>query len=148
MTATLAITSAVLLSLPLEDLGFRFRFSFFDALLLLAATLPMALIAPAIQMYLASFAKSFKEAQSYMGYLILLPMIPGIAATFYPLGDRPWMAPIPILGQYALSTDIMGGKLPSPLYMILGAVSAVGFAMLFVALTTRLFSKEKIIFGR
>ena len=148
MTATLAITSAVLLSLPLEDLGFRFRFSFFDALLLLTATLPMALIAPAIQMYLASFAKSFKEAQSYMGYLILLPMIPGIAATFYPLGDRPWMAPIPILGQYALSTDIMGGKLPSPLYMILGAVSAAGFAMLFVALTTRLFSKEKIIFGR
>jgi len=148
MTATLAITSAVLLSLPLEDLGFRFRFSFFDALLLLAATLPMALIAPAIQMYLASFAKSFKEAQSYMGYLILLPMIPGIAATFYPLGDRPWMAPIPILGQYALSTDIMGGKLPSPLYMILGAVSAAGFAMVFVALTTRLFSKEKIIFGR
>jgi len=148
MTATLAITSAVLLSLPLEDLGFRFRFSFFDALLLLAATLPMALIAPAIQMYLASFAKSFKEAQSYMGYLILLPMIPGIAATFYPLSDRPWMAPIPILGQYALSTDIMGGKLPAPLYLILGAVSAAVFAMLFVALTTRLFSKEKIIFGR
>ena len=148
MTATLAITSAVLLSLPLEDLGFRFRFSFFDALLLLAATLPMALIAPAVQMYLASFAKSFKEAQSYMGYLIFLPMIPGIASNFYPLGNRPWMAPIPILGQYALSTDIMGGKPPGPLYLVLGAVSAAGFAMVFVALTTRLFSKEKIIFGR
>ena len=108
----------------------------------------MALIAPAVQMYLASFAKSFKEAQSYMGYLIFLPMLPGIAATFYPLSGRSWMAPIPILGQYALSTDIMGGKPPAPLYMILGAASAAGFAMVFVSLTTRLFSKERIIFGR
>ena len=148
MMATLVILSAVLLFLPVEDLGFRFRFGVPDALLLLAATLPMALIAPSVQMYLASFAKSFKEAQSYMGYLIFLPMLPGIAAAFYPVGDRPWMAPIPILGQYALSTDIMGGKPPAPIYLILAALSAAAFALVFVWLTTRLFSEEKIIFGR
>ena len=73
--ATLVITSTVVLFLPLEDLGFRFRFGILDALLLLGAILPMALIAPAVQMYLASFARSFKEAQSYMGALILLPML-------------------------------------------------------------------------
>jgi sodium transport system permease protein len=99
-------------------------------------------------MYLASFAKSFKEAQSYMGYLIFLPMLPGIVTAFYPIGDRPWMAPIPILGQYALSTDIMGGKPPSPGYLMIAAVSAAALALLFVVLTTRLFSKEKIIFAR
>jgi len=148
MTATLIVISAVLLYLPVEDLGFRFRFGVPDALLLLAATLPMSLIAPSIQMYLASFAKSFKEAQSYMGYLIFLPMLPGIVTAFYPIGDRPWMAPIPILGQYALSTDIMGGKPPSPGYLMIAAVSAAALALLFVVLTTRLFSKEKIIFAR
>src|SRR4029077_4603356 len=137
MTATLFITSTVLLRLPMEDLGFRFRFGVPDALLLLATMLPLALIAPSVQMYLASFAKSFKEAQSYMGYLVFLPMLPGIAAAFYPIGDRPWMAPIPILGQYALSTDIMGGKAPSPIYLILAAVSAVVLAMVFVFLTAR-----------
>ena len=83
-----------------------------------------------------------------MGYLIFLPMLPGIAAAFYPVGDRPWMAPIPILGQYALSTDIMGGKPPAPIYLILAALSAAAFALVFVWLTTRLFSEEKIIFGR
>jgi sodium transport system permease protein len=148
MTATLFITSTVLLRLPMEDLGFRFRFGVPDALLLLATMLPLALIAPSVQMYLASFAKSFKEAQSYMGYLVFLPMLPGMAAAFYPLGDRPWLAPIPILGQYALSTDIMGGKPPSPMYLVLAALCAAAFAILFLSLTTRLFSKEKIIFGR
>src|SRR5437899_12648932 len=70
------------------------------------------------------------------------------AAAFYAVGDRPWMGPIPILGLYALSTDIRGGKPPSPIYLILAALSAAGFALVFVWLTTRLFSKEKIIFGR
>jgi len=148
MTTTLFITSTVLLRLPIEDLEFRFRFGVPDALLLLAATLPLALIAPSVQMYLASFAKSFKEAQSYMGYLIFLPMLPGMAVAFYPIGDRPWLAPVPILGQYALSTDIMGGKPPAVIYYIIAAVCAAGFALVFLLMTTRLFSKEKIIFGR
>jgi sodium transport system permease protein len=148
MTATLLITSTVLLRLPIEDLGFRFRFGAPDAMLLLAATLPLALVAPSIQMYLASFAKSFKEAQSYMGYLIFLPMMPGMAATFYPIGDRPWLAPVPIVGQYALSADIMGGKPPAAVYFVIAAVCAAGFALVFLWMTTRLFSKERIIFGR
>jgi sodium transport system permease protein len=148
IAGTLVITSAVLLSLPLADLGFRFRFGIADAGLLLTATLPMALIAPSVQMYLASFARSFKEAQSYMGYLVFLPTLPGIVATFYPIGDRPWLAPVPILGQYALSTDILGGKPPALVYLAIAAIAAGGIAWIFVSLTTRLFSKEKIIFGR
>jgi sodium transport system permease protein len=148
MTLTLVMLTAVLLSMPIEDLGFRFRFGVADALLLLAATLPMALVAPSIQMYLASFAKSFKEAQSYMGYLVFLPMFPGILSAFYPMSNRPWMAPVPVLGQYALATDIMGGKPPAALYFIVAAISAIACALVFVSLTTRLFSKEKIIFGR
>src|SRR6185436_7285493 len=61
ITGTLVITTTVLISLPLEDLGFRFRFEIPDALMLLGSILPMALIAPSVQMYLASFARSFKE---------------------------------------------------------------------------------------
>ena len=148
ITLSLVITSAVLLSVRLEDLGFRFNLTLYDALLLLAATLPAALLAPSIQMYLASFAKSFKEAQSYIGVLMLLPTIPGVVAGFYPLGNRPWMAPIPILGQFSLSTDILSGKPPSLVMLSLAALSAVAVGFFFISLTTRLFSKEKIIFGR
>ena len=146
--ANLAVTVAVLFSLPLEDLGFRFNFGPRQALLLLACMLPMALLAPAAQMYLATFAKSFKEAQSYMSILILLPMIPGIAAIFYPLGGRPWLSPVPIIGQYALATDILGGKEPAMLWVALGLLSMAFCAALFIALTGRLFKNERIIFGR
>jgi hypothetical protein len=42
----------------------------------------------------------------------------------------------------------MGGKPPAAVYLILAAVCAAAFALLFLWMTTRLFSKEKIIFGR
>ena len=148
ITMSLFITSGITLSIPLEDLGFRVRFSAFDGLVLLAALFPMVLLGPAIQVYFASFAKSFKEAQSYMGLLILVPMLPGIMTAFVPLGNRPWMVPIPLLGQYSLATDIMSGRTPSVFSLLLAATSATALALFFVALTTRLFSKEKIIFGR
>jgi sodium transport system permease protein len=144
----LGVTTAMLFSLPLEDLGFRFNFGPPQALLLLACMLPIALLAPAMQMYLATFAKSFKEAQSYISFLLLFPMLPGIAAIFYPLGGRPWLAPIPILGQYALATDVLGGKEPAALWMILALISMIVCSGIFVVLTGRLFQKEKIIFGR
>ncbi|MFN7918797.1 MAG: ABC transporter permease [Bryobacteraceae bacterium] len=145
---SLAIISSILLSIPLEDLGFRFRFTPVDAMRLVAVALPMALFAPSVQMYLASFAKSFKEAQSYMGYLIFLPMLPGMVSAFYPLTNRPWLAPVPILGSYALSNDVMGGRPPAAIFFVLSAISMIGLALIFVLLTTKLFGREKIIFGR
>jgi sodium transport system permease protein len=148
MMLNLAVTTAILFSLPLEDLGFRFNFGPHEALLMLACMLPMALLAPAMQMYVATFAKSFKEAQSYISFLLMFPMLPGIAAVFYPLGGRPWMAPVPVMGQYALATDILGGKGVEPIWVLLGIVSMAACAMVLVVLTGKLFEKERIIFGR
>jgi sodium transport system permease protein len=144
----LGVTTAMLFSLPLEDLGFRFNFGIRQALLLLLCMLHMALLAPAVQMYLATFAKSFKEAQSYTSLLLLFPMLPGIAAIFYPLGGRPWLAPVPVIGQYALSTDILGGQEPAMIWLLLGLLSMTLCAAVFVVLTGKLFQREKIIFGR
>ena len=146
--ATLGILSAVLSKLSLEDLGVRFHLGTPEMLLLVAAVGPMAFVGPALQVYFSCFAKSFKEAQSYMSYLIFAVMIPGIASIFYPITDRPWLEPIPFLGQYALGTEILGGKVPSPLLLVIAAVLAMGVASLFLWLATRLFSDEKIIFGR
>ena len=36
---------------------------------------PVGSAAPAMEIYLASFARTFKEAQQYMGYVIMVPML-------------------------------------------------------------------------
>lgn len=148
MVLTTALCTAVLESLPLQDVGIRFRFDAKAAQGALAAALPMALLASSMQMFIASFARSFKEAQSYLGMLIMVPMLPGILAAVYPLSNQPWMAPIPILGQYVLLTDVLGGKEPTAMSLGLAAFVALLASLVLVYLTTLLFRKEKMIFGR
>ena len=138
----------VLRRVPWHDLGIRFRVPDADLMSLLALILPLALFLSALVMFASTFARSFKEAQGYIGLLILLPMIPGIVATLYPLSNRPWLAPIPIVGQYALAADVLGGKPPSVLFYLLAGVAAVTCAVVLVGLTARMLQREAIVFGR
>lgn len=138
----------MLARLALEDLGVRNHLGTAQVLLILAAVVPMGLVAPAVQMFLSCFAKSFKEAQSYLGLLMILPTIPGIVAVFYPMTNRPWMHPLPVLGQYAMVTEILGGKIPPAMSMVGATVVAIVVSALLLSMATKLFSSEKIIFGR
>lgn len=148
MAATLAITAYVLSHLSLEDLGVRFHLGWPECLLIFAAVAPMGLLAPAIQIYLACFAKTFKEAQTYMSFLILGAIAPSMISLFYPISDKPWMKLIPFLGQSLLASDVLGGTIPSVGMFLVAAALVLVFAGLFLSLATRLFYSEKIIFGR
>jgi sodium transport system permease protein len=146
ITTTLVIV--MLRYIPLQELGIRFRIGPAQIAGMLAALLPMCLMSTSLQAYLATFARSFKEAQSYMGLLIMLPMIPGMLTTVYPITSQPWMYPIPIVGQHVLATDILGGK-PTPIWAFLvAAVAAIVVALGLVRLTTGLLQRERIIFSR
>ena len=114
----------------------------------LGAVLPLCPFIVAIQMYMATFAKSFKEAQSYMGLLIIIPMLPGVLASLYPISGKPWMYPLPIIAQQVLSADVVAAK-PTPWWaFVVAAISAVILAFLLMMMTTRLLQRERIIFTR
>jgi sodium transport system permease protein len=145
---TMALCVAVLQFIPLQEFGVRFRFSGGDWLVLLAAGLPACPMCAAIQIYLSTFARSFKEAQSYMGMLIMLPMLPGILSSIYQFSNQPWMYPIPILAQHVLLGDTIGGKAPAAWAFGAALASALVVSALLLLLTSRLFRSERIIFGR
>ena len=145
---TTALVMGMLRFIPMQEFGIRFRMHPSQIGMLLAAALPMSLLASSVQTYLATFAKSFKEAQSYMGLLIIIPMLPGILATLYPLSGKPWMYPIPIIAQQVLAADVVAAK-PTPWWAFaVAAVSAFVLAILLMLMTTRLLQKERIIFTR
>lgn len=134
--------------IPLQDLGARFRFGPEQLLSLLAIALPLALFGAALVIALSMFARSYKEAQSYLSVVVLIPTVPGMLSVLYPMNNRPWLAPIPVVGQFALSSDVIGGSAPHPGYFALAAVSTAAVAFVLVLFTTRLLMREKIIFGR
>jgi sodium transport system permease protein len=134
--------------LPLEDMGIRFRIAPLQYAAIMAAVLPMCLFSASLQACIATMARSFKEAQSYMGVLILLPMLPGMISSVSTLGEAPWMYAVPVLGQHVLLEGVMGGRWPEPWAFAAAALVSVMAAGILIRLTTTLFRSERIIFGR
>jgi sodium transport system permease protein len=134
--------------IPLEELGVRIVVGRKEIVGMLLAGLPMCFFAPGLQMLIATFARSFKEAQSYLNLLNLAPMIPAVLMVVTSVDDKVWMAPIPLLGQYVLVSQILGGQWPGALVLIGSAATALLLGLVCVWFTTRLFHRDKIIFGR
>ncbi|MCC7124422.1 MAG: ABC transporter permease [Acidobacteria bacterium] len=145
---TTALCIAVLRMIPLQDLGLRFRLDAVHVAGLLAAVLPLCLLATAIQCALATFARSFKEAQSYMGFLIIVPMLPGALSSVYPIASQPWMYPVPIIGQHVLVTEVLGGRAPGAWAFVVAALATTVAAALLVRWFGGLLTRESIVFGR
>ena len=145
---TAGLCTALLRFIPLQELGMRFRFGTPHMLGLMAAALPMCLLTASVQSCVATLAKSFKEAQTYMGILILAPMIIGVMGTLYPIDNQPWMYGVPLLGQYVLLTSVLGGYAPGPLAFLAAAVACMLAAAALLRATVALLNDERIVFGR
>jgi sodium transport system permease protein len=145
---TLGACMFMLSRVPLEELGLTITLGGVAVIGILAATLPLALMAAGLQILVASFARSFKEAQTYLSLLMLLPMLPSFVASLWELGDEPWMIPIPALGQQVLLSRVIGGESAAGTEFALAGLSALVMGLVCVWLTARLFRRESIIFGR
>jgi sodium transport system permease protein len=145
---SMIITVSVLRRIPWHDLGVRFRVTDAELFSLLILILPLTLFLAAVLLYAATFARSFKEAQGYLGMLMMAPMLPGMLSTMYPLSRRPYLAPVPVFGQYSLAADLLGGTAPAWGLFAVAGVATIAAAILFVALTARALARERIVFGR
>jgi sodium transport system permease protein len=119
-----------------------------DALRILALLIPLALFAPALQMLIALFARSFKEAQTYLSLLMFAPTIPGFLFAFQRIDTEPWMHTLPVLAQQVLIGDLLRGKPIDPAAQAAAAVATLAAATVCLFVTARLLRHERIVLGR
>ena len=65
-------------------------------------------------MLISLFARSFKEAQTYLSLLMFLPVIPGFLFSFQRIDTEPWMRAVPVLAEQVLMGDLLRGKAIDP----------------------------------
>lgn len=119
-----------------------------DWALVALTALPLALFCSALQVVVATYAKSYKEAQTYFGYLSFAPMLPFFAVTFNWVESGSWTAVIPILGQHLMILDIVAGEYTSPGSIALAGLVALGAAFALLRFASRLFVRESVVFVR
>jgi len=147
MTLTLVLCIAAMLQVPLHEIGLDFHIQAHQIVLMFLATMPLAFLATSMQLLLGIFAKSFKDAQSYIGILTILPVVPSLYSMFNPLPLQNWMFGVPMLGQHLLLVEVLGAKtVPIAGYLASG-LSCFLLGMVFVLVTARLVERESIISG-
>jgi sodium transport system permease protein len=106
--------------------------------------LPMVFIGGSLLTFIAAGAKSVKEAQSYMGVLILLPMIPTLILMVSPVKNQPWMFAVPFLAQNQMLLKVIRSETIEPLTWAVYLAAGFGLAAVLWLAATRRYHQEKL----
>ncbi|MFT5139388.1 MAG: sodium transport system permease protein [Lysobacterales bacterium] len=147
LTLTLLSFRIALPYMPTGSLGIDLTLDFKTVAGILLVVGPVSVLAAALLTMLATFAKSFREAQSYMGLVIMIPMIPSIIFMANPVKPETWMMGIPMFSQNLLIGEFVRGEVVPGLWlaMSLGGTLAIGLVLATFAAT--LFNRPRVVFS-
>ena len=109
---------------------------------------PEVLLASALQMLVATFTRSFKEAQTYLGFLPLVIGLPGMFLAFTPAQSDLYKMFIPTYGQSLLVNQILRGEQIAPLNWLAASAVTLVLTGVLVLVAIRLYQGERAVFGK
>lgn len=145
LALTVAAFSVSLRWVPLESLGMSSNFGALVALAVFAITLPFVPLGAGLMTVIASFTRSYKEAQTWVALVLLVPTLPILVASLYSLKETSWLMALPSLSQHLLITQLLRGEMPSAANLALSAGSSLAVGGLLVALAVRLYRREALL---
>ena len=145
------ILSVVLIPLifkfiPLHEIGISVAIAWPMLLLIMLILAPLALMATAMQLFVSFRAKSFKEAQTYISFLLMVPMLAVFGVEFARLKNQ-LLYYLPLTGQHQALLDIIKGESVHWLALGVSAVATLLVSYILIKLIGRMLSSEKVVFG-
>jgi sodium transport system permease protein len=107
--------------------------------------LPIAVFFSAALLALSLFAKSYKEAQSYISPLMIVMVMPAVAALLPGVELTPALALVPVLNTSLVSKEIIAGTYHWNLIAVI-FLSSSAYAAAALAIGVKLFQREDVLF--
>ncbi len=115
-------------------------------LLSLLITILLGMTFSGIQLAISTYARSFKEAQSYLSLLIFVVMIPAYATMMMPANDiQLYMYLVPVLNTISAFKMILEGMI-NYTGLILALASSVVYVLMTLYMAVAFFKKESVLF--
>jgi len=151
MIAALALVTAAIATalalVPLETFSMSANFGPGVAWRVFVAVLPFALVGAALLTVVASFTKSYKEAQSWLGVVMLVPTVPIAIAGVLAVQPQAALMLVPSLSQHLVIQGLMRGDPLPASWILLSAVSTLALGLLLAWCAGRLYRREAILGG-
>ena len=130
---------------PLERIGMSANLGFATALTFFIICLFFIPLGATLMTLVASFTRTYREAQTYLTTVLLVPTLPIAFASIYSLKTQSSLMFIPSLSQHLLMTSVLKAE-PVPLLdMFVSAASSLGLAALLFWLTARHWRRETML---
>jgi len=95
---------------PLPPVGIPFLFGGREFVRFLVILAPMVLLMPAALLFLASRARTIKEAQTNLSLLLFVVSVLPVAQIFLQRREPDWLVAVPVSGQYLLLNRALRGE--------------------------------------
>jgi sodium transport system permease protein len=130
---------------PLERLGMSANLGVSTAVAFFAICLPFVPLGAALMTFVASFTRSYREAQTYLTTVLLVPTLPIAFASIYSLKTKSSFMFIPSLSQHLLMTSVLKDEPIAVFDVVASAGSSALFALLLFMLTARHWRRETML---
>jgi sodium transport system permease protein len=130
---------------PLESLGMSANFGPGVALRVFAVAVPFALLGASLMTVVASFTRTYKEAQGYLTLVLLIPTLPIVFAGLYALRPSNLLMAVPSLSQHLLMTGLIRDEPLPALQIAISALTTLAAGLLLAWVAGRLYEREAIL---
>ena len=140
----LVLTSVAMNFVDLTKIGATFSIDATTFVILLLLLVPICFLAAALQLLFAFQAKSFKEAQSTVTMLIMVPSF--IPFALMMMDDKPaWVDWMPISGQSLLMEDVFKGLAIDWSALLFTSAATIALTVILVLILAKRLTSEKVV---
>ena len=145
LVLTVTMFSVAISFVGLEKAGLSANLGPRAAATMISACAPLILFGSAYLTFVSTFAKSYREAQTYLGLMITIPTLPLMFAGMLGLQSKTAYMFVPFLSQHLLLTTVVRAEVINPLHMEISVASTIIYGMVLTWLAGRLYRREGLL---
>ena len=131
--------------MPLDELGMTPNFGPLTVVAAFFVLAPFILLGAAVMTLVASFTKSYREAQTWLSVVLLAPTLPILIVSILTLRPRIEFMFVPSLSQHLLLIDMVKNEPLDPLHVAISAGSTLLLGGLLTWVCARLYRREGLL---
>jgi sodium transport system permease protein len=145
LVMTVIVFAVVLKPVDLARFGMTLNLGPLVALKIILCCLPLVPVGAGLMTIIASFTRSYREAQTYVGLILVIPTLPLVFASVMGLRPTAKLMAVPSLSQHFLMTSLLRDE-PIPVaYLALSVGVTLAFGALLVGIAGRLYHREALL---